>query len=979
MYKPPGQKQEPTEPISISCRFVPTDQWLRTHVDPHWTISELKRHLLARCVGGVPLVPGLGLGTPGPRLLVPSPSGHITLSSLVRQSNTAPIKTGGRPSTAPHALLDDKRKPRLSLKVVPSLPRPVTTGPPRAVTIHPPTPGIHGVPSTGILGQQSGPSVYFSPRNPVSSPELSPPSFTPGPTLDDEASPPSPNIQLETMSISSRSTVALGYSQPQSHTTSPTFSAGASPPSRPFSPTSLPQPPESQPLFTPSSEHSMLFSEFASTTPSATAAPPSPYAVRPPTNIRSPPPPSTARSPPLSSSLTSRYEASLSNPDSSILESDMALSRTHSPLLSLAEFMQEPEAEPDPPLKSPSPPPQAPAFSHRPTGMTYPYDIMAAHAIARKRSASKEKYSLEEEFRLVSFAQGCILDEHCTVADLRIRPGELFEIQRKNAIVHLGRSTYTQPFFEAPIYVIKRTVSTSSQQRPQTSHSQHHHYQPRPHQHHIQPVRDYSSSHRAPPVPSIQTADSGFTPLLLPTSPIESISTGSSSTRVRSRTVTARDRDPYDALDADLEDGHEYPEFDMSGLDGVGGGTPLPTGGSGGTSGWGDGGVRLPEEKIEWKSRWLVLREGKFSISRSKEKQNQPMLVWPLSTLLSAQQLPAVPHIGSLPRNYIKIHFTGPSRKDRGERDGGIGIRMMDGAVHVHLLRVLLRVINNPGSHGWLPTDTPIIAPAPLSSQYPEWRQYIIQRAWLAGRGASIMRGSAVTGPWMRPPWVAWTDKEAESFTKLPTSDSEDDSEDDYEDQALLFQTRDSDSEIEWDTEPWRAWESENVFGNWNVSTNSWLRLGSRMEMGRPRSRSLATPPVQQPQQPQQQSQHQQGTHPAQETMLSPVSTSSELSATTSPNTRRARSSTIAGPDSPGNSGSPQAWARTGAGIETVLRTPASSETMSTVGSRRPSNQTRAVPGERRGSATSLEMQRAMPSRRAVTTPGQVNSSSKFA
>ncbi|QRW20306.1 She9/mdm33 family containing protein [Rhizoctonia solani] len=855
MYKPPGQKQEPTEPISISCRFVPTDQWLRTHVDPHWTISELKRHLLARCVGGVPLVPGLGLGTPGPRLLVPSPSGHITLSSLVRQSNTAPIKTGGRPSTAPHALLDDKRKPRLSLKVVPSLPRPVTTGPPRAVTIHPPTPGIHGVPSTGILGQQSGPSVYFSPRNPVSSPELSPPSFTPGPTLDDEASPPSPNIQLETMSISSRSTVALDTPSPS--------------PIPPVPPSRVP------PLFTPSSEHSMLFSEFASTTPSATAAPPSPYAVRPPTNIRSPPPPSTARSPPLSSSLTSRYEASLSNPDSSILESDMALRA-------------------GPAIEKPQPPAASPGIFPSAHGMTYPYDIMAAHAIARKRSASKEKYSLEEEFRLVSFAQGCILDEHCTVADLRIRPGELFEIQRKNAIVHLGRSTYTQPFFEAPIYVIKRTVSTSSQQRPQTSHSQHHHYQPRPHQHHIQPVRDYSSSHRAPPVPSIQTADSGFTPLLLPTSPIESISTGSSSTRVRSRTVTARDRDPYDALDADLEDGHEYPEFDMSGLDGVGGGTPLPTGGSGGAS----GGVMA--------------------------KQNQPMLVWPLSTLLSAQQLPAVPHIGSLPRNYIKIHFTGPSRKDRGERDGGIGIRMMDGAVHVHLLRVLLRVINNPGSHGWLPTDTPIIAPAPLSSQYPEWRQYIIQRAWLAGRGASIMRGSAVTGPWMRPPWVAWTDKEAESFTKLPTSDSEDDSEDDYEDQALLFQTRDSDSEIEWDTEPWRAWESENVFGNWNAEKSVPCHTASPAT---PTTTTTITASA-------------RYTSGSRDDAFARFDVS-ELSATTSPNTRRARSSTIAGPDSPGNSGSPQAWARTGAGIETVLRTPASSETMSTVGSRRPSNQTR--------------------------------------
>ncbi|KAJ1303465.1 hypothetical protein OPQ81_011653 [Rhizoctonia solani] len=947
MYRPPGQKNEPTEPISISCRFLATDQWLRTHVDPHWTISELKRHLLARCVGGVPLVPGLGIGTPGPRLLVPSQSGQITLASLVRPPRNAPIKTGGRPSTAPHALLDERRKPRLSLKVVSGLNRPGTNPGPRAVTIHPPTPGIFGLPGTGTTGPQAAPSVYFSSRNPVSSPELSPPSFTPGRTLEDEPSPPSPNMQLETMSMSSRSTVALGYSQPHSHTTSPTFSAGASPPSRPFSPTSLPLPPESQPLFTPNSEHSMLFSEFASTTPSATGPPVSPYA--PTTTTRSPPPPITARSPPLSSSLASRYEASISNADSSVLEMDPQ-SRSHSPLISAAEFfrLNESETEPELSLRSPSPPP-------------VPSPSPCVYASTDWCGVPN---GLEEEFRLLSFAQGCILDEHSTVADLRIRPGELLEIQRKNATVRLSRPTYTQPYFEAPIYLIKRTVTTS-QQRPHTSH--HHSYAPtRPHQHHIQPHRDYTSTHRPPGIPPIQTVEHGFPHQILPISPIESVS--SSSTRMRSRTVTVRDRDVYDGFDPDLDEGNGYGELDLSGLEGVGGGAPLPTGGSGGTSGWSESPVKPPEEKIEWKLRWMVLREGKLSISRSREKQGQPMFVWPLSTLLSAQQLPAVPHIGSLPRNYISIAFTGSSRKER-ERDEVIGIRMMDGAVHVHLFRVLLRIIsiNNTSPHTWLPTDTPIIASAPLASQYPEWRQYIVQRAWLAGRGASILRGPMVAGPWMRSPWVAWTETEAESFIDPSPSESEAGHESDEEDDAHLpelIQTRDSDSEIEWDNESWRAWESETAFGTWSSSSNSWLRLtgGSRVEIGRPRSRSLATPSRSGSQQP---PPVPSSNSPHHESLLSPVSTSSELS-NTSPNTRRARSSTIAGPDSPGNP--PQMWARTGTGIETVLRTPASNEAISTT-SRRPSNQSRGVPGERRGSVTSLEMQRAMPSRRAVTTP----------
>ncbi|CAE6498568.1 unnamed protein product [Rhizoctonia solani] len=963
MYRPPGQKNEPSEPISISCRFVATDQWLRTHVDPHWTISELKRHLLARCVGGVPLVPlgsGLGLGTPGPRLLVPSQSGQITLASLVRPPRTAPMKAGGRPSTAPHALLDDRRKPRLSLKVVPNLAKPGTISGPRTVTIHPPTPGIFGIPTTG---PHPAPSVYFSPRNPVSSPERSPPSLTPRRTLEDDPSPPSPNMQPETISVSSRSTVALGYFQPQSHTTSPTYSQGTSPPSRPFSPTLLPQPPESQPLFTPNSEHSLLFSEFASTTPSASGPLPSPYA---PATTRSPPPPITARSPPYASSLSSRYEASISITDSSVLEFDV---QSRSPLLSAAEFFRLPESEtePEPSLRSPSPPPEpSPPFVHRPTAV-YAYDTVGGHGIPRKRSGSREKNGLEEEFRLVSFAQGCILDEHSTVADLRIRPGELLEIQRKNAIVHLARPTYTQPYFEAPIYMIKR-AAPSSNQRPHTSHQYHHqhhsHIPSRPHQHHIQPHRDYSS-HRTPTIPPTRPVERGFPPQILPTSPIESVS--SAGARGRSGTVTARDRDTYDGVDPDMDEGHDYAELDMSGLDGVGGGAPLPTGGSGGTtSGWSETSIKPPEEKVEWKLRWLVLREGKLSISRSREKPGEVVFTKPLSTLLSAQQLPATPQIGSLPRSYISMHFTGPTRKERG-RDEGIGIRMTDGAVHVHLFRVLLRIINT-GAHAWLPTDTPIIAWAPLASQYPEWRQYIVQRAWLAGRGTCVLHGSTVAGPWMRYPWVAWTNQEAESFVDSAPSESDADYETDSSDEHLpeLVQTRDSDSEIEWDNEAWRAWESETAFGTWSSGGSSWLRLGSRVEMGRPRSRSLATPSRSSSQQ-QMQARSSSSHH---ETLLSPVSTSSEVSAH-SPKTRRARSSTIAGPDSPGNS--PQAWTRTGAGIETVLRTPASTEAIG-----RASNQSRVIPGGRRGSATSLEMQRAMPpSRRAVTTPAQ-GSISKF-
>lgn len=35
--------------LTISCRFVPHDQWLTTHVNPAWKSRQLKQYLLSKC------------------------------------------------------------------------------------------------------------------------------------------------------------------------------------------------------------------------------------------------------------------------------------------------------------------------------------------------------------------------------------------------------------------------------------------------------------------------------------------------------------------------------------------------------------------------------------------------------------------------------------------------------------------------------------------------------------------------------------------------------------------------------------------------------------------------------------------------------------------------------------------------------------------------------------------------------------------
>ncbi|QRV77771.1 hypothetical protein RhiJN_05786 [Ceratobasidium sp. AG-Ba] len=994
MYGQSAQRRVPggvDEAISISCRFLATDQWFRTHVDPAWTVFELKRHLLARCVGAVPLVPAAS-SHPGPRLLIPSPQGKATLAALVRPPPTSAIKTSGRPSTAPHEE-HSRRKPRLSLKVVPGLSsKPAHSASSRIVTVHPPTPGFgYGAPAFGATGPQPMPPIYFSPRNPLSSPELSPPRFAPAPP------PPEP----DSSSLSSRSTVAGQGGA----TTSPTFSS-SSPPSRPFSPTSIPAPPvDNQPLFAANeAPHLMYGGELGGgvtrtrSTPPLTRAistPPSPYSPKPPTPTASrppqppmsPPPGSMTQSPPLSSSLQSRYDMSkleteLANTSvataSTTTVHDDSTDSTHSPLLSVVEFLDTEEPAAD--------------MSASYHNYLHKSNSNAAVALKMRGQESREEIEIsrtawEDEFRLVSFGLGCVLDEHGTLADLRIRPGELIEIQRINAVVHLARPTYIQPYFEAPVYVLKRSTSTRPHAT-QSAYAYHHHPPPsRPHQHHIYPNRDY--------VPPPALAHSSVEPLALPLSPVDH---GPGSGRLRSGTVTAYDREINSTGSGSLwddepdGDGAGWAELEMSGLEGVSTG--------GGSAGHSNASMNVnvneapqmtlgANEKVEWKLRWMVMCEGRLTLYRTRA--GQQICSRSLSQLASAQQLPAIPALGSLPRHYVSVHFASSSSRRERERDAEFGLRMMDGATHAHFFRVLLRIINTPGqATPLLSNDTPHHSPSPLASQYPEWRQHIVQRAWLAGRGTSIAHvvTGSVTGPWrgiLTERELELLDDSDESAGSMasnasPSLDMLDDLGDILSASGSGTTARDDESDIEWDVEGWRAWESEHAGAANSWAGNNWLRaLGGT---GRPRSRSLAAPisrsgsqnatPQTQPPQPTE--------------LLSPVSTvSSEMSlSSASPSTRRGRSSTIAAvanqpPDSP-ISTSPSAWASSpvsatgavgpgsmrrtltsgNAGIETVLRT-----------TERRGSQQRRAETDRRGSANSLEMQRAVPSnRRAVTAPG---------
>lgn len=142
-------------------------------------------------------------------------------------------------------------------------------------------------------------------------------------------------------------------------------------------------------------------------------------------------------------------------------------------------------------------------------------------------------------------------------------------------------------------------------------------------------------------------------------SPIEpTFSSGHTSgpgiTRARSGTVTARDmydgaswdhnyaRDRGRAKEKQREKEGEadqsWAELELNGIDGVGGGDKRGSGSGRSESTTGGGGMTMGGnevgEKLEWKLRWLVMREGTIMILRSRRVCNSTVL----SSFLSVSQ-----------------------------------------------------------------------------------------------------------------------------------------------------------------------------------------------------------------------------------------------------------------------------------------------------------------------------------------------------
>ncbi|KAG8948315.1 hypothetical protein FRC03_000757 [Tulasnella sp. 419] len=373
-----------------------------------------------------------------------------------------------------------------------------------------------------------------------------------------------------------------------------------------------------------------------------------------------------------------------------------------------------------------------------------------------------------DDYTLCSFTTGQVLEEHLALSSYRFRPGELFEIQRKNAKVYLSRATYAEPYFDAPVsvHVTKEKESKASSSSPHPSPSGD-----------LLPSPSFSHSTLSlhtrvdTPISSISPQVTGPPPVVVQTIYHHAHSpSASSTTSVSSRPLHQRQhsrdgilgigsiglssspphRPPYRSQSA-----HFYPNQSNSSSKGKEKEKDSPMSIAGGFIPFHDSfsgistAAKLKSDQKEklykdpygkkekerekgaekaknWKSRWLVVKDGYLKIWKDINNDSTPLEQYSLSSMKAVKEVPVptriyekTPNIGTT--HLISVHFLVPREggdsihhhhhmpwKDiqshntgggQGPRRPGyevtVKIRLLDGETHDHLLRVLYRAFQS--------------------------------------------------------------------------------------------------------------------------------------------------------------------------------------------------------------------------------------------------------------------------------------------
>jgi hypothetical protein len=149
-----------------------------------------------------------------------------------------------------------------------------------------------------------------------------------------------------------------------------------------------------------------------------------------------------------------------------------------------------------------------------------------------------------------------------------------------------------------------------------------------------------------------------------------------------------------------------------------------------------------------WKLKWMCLSDGCLSLW--KEFGNDKSLVaFDLNHLVCVRELPSPHQVTArnpfLPQVHICMRFVYPYAVPgiAYERGTELNVRFTDETTHSHLLRILHRTVKLNSQVDPSPSQLSI-----PRLPFPEWREEIIHRAMILGRGMSFLVDDFANGPW---------------------------------------------------------------------------------------------------------------------------------------------------------------------------------------------------------------------------------------
>ncbi|KAF9512164.1 hypothetical protein BS47DRAFT_1099798 [Hydnum rufescens UP504] len=336
-----------------------------------------------------------------------------------------------------------------------------------------------------------------------------------------------------------------------------------------------------------------------------------------------------------------------------------------------------------------------------------------------------------------------------------IRPGQLIEIHRRGRVVSLPRHRYTQPYFDSLVYRARprgkgkhtdKEMETRGVGVRSSSSSINMKGSPSPS---IPPSRHHSIRGRLPSY-DLRDRESDGPSLMVD----EYVITTAPSSHDTASTASTSHRGVADLTSPPTS---QVPLLRPHQLRPHGSSSSLRHEVKSSTSTFGGTSKSPPPS---WKLRWLVVRDGMLRIWKDRSATN-PLEEFDLDCLISVQEFYSdiMPVYPTQCRKYLLAVF---AKEDSGEHSReDLIINLPDEDCHSNLFRILFRMARLNTHNSRSPSRRPLRSPE-SQLPWPGWRESLVEKAAMAGRGLAKFRDGRTYGPFQPPDVSASTTEQDE-------------------------------------------------------------------------------------------------------------------------------------------------------------------------------------------------------------------------